>query len=56
LQIDQLSEMFPGCFSREILKDLLKNLDSFDTVFSNLIEFVEANECYRTNNTDSDEE
>lgn len=44
MQVNKLIEIFPGLFSREVLDQLLDELESFDAVFNNLLEFVSKNE------------
>lgn len=44
MQVNKLIEIFPGLFSREVLDQLLDELESFDAVFDNLLEFVSKNE------------
>lgn len=56
LQVDQLLEMFPGSFRRDDLSVLLDQAESFDQVFSSLLEFVTANEQYRNQSESSDDE
>ena len=51
----KLHDIFPRSFSMDDLKDLLKQLGSFDAVFQNVLDFLELNENYVNSEIEEEE-